>query len=284
MPELTDLSYVRALCEKYDFALSKGFGQNFIINPGLPLKIVDASGVDRRYGVIEIGPGPGALTRAIEAQPHARLVLLEKDSHWAAERQRLGAARTQAVLTDALRFDWSRITPDNPWKIIGNLPYNVASPMMWDLFSRATGLVRAAFMVQKEVGQRLAAGPGNGHYGALSVWVQSFARPRMEFIVGPGAFSPPPKVDSAVLSFEPLPLDQRPERPDLLALVIKVCFQQRRKQLGSIARRCPLAPWLSAAIEQAGITPTLRPEQLTVADFQHISRFGASLLDNPLKN
>ena len=155
---------------------------------------------------------------------------------------------------------------------------------MWDLFSRATGLVRAAFMVQKEVGQRLAAGPGNGHYGALSVWVQSFARPRMEFIVGPGAFSPPPKVDSAVLSFEPLPPDQRPERPDLLALVIKVCFQQRRKQLGSIARRCPLAPWLSAAIEQAGITPTLRPEQLTVADFQHISRFGASLLDNPLKN
>ena len=284
MPELTDISVIRALCEKYDFALSKGFGQNFIINPGIPTKIVDASGVDKRYGVIEIGPGPGALTRAIEAQPHARLVLLEKDSHWAAERQRLGAARTQAVLTDALRFDWSRITPDNPWKIIGNLPYNVASPMMWDLFSRATGLVRAAFMVQKEVGQRLAAGPGNGHYGALSVWVQSFARPRMEFIVGPGAFSPPPKVDSAVLSFEPLPPDQRPERPDLLALVIKVCFQQRRKQLGSIARRCPLAPWLSAAIEQAGITPTLRPEQLTVADFQHISRFGASLLDNPLKN
>ena len=101
---------------------------------------------------------------------------------------------------------------------------------------------------------------------------------------GPGAFSPPPRVDSAVLSFEPLPLDQRPERPELLALVIKICFQQRRKQLGSIARRCPPAPWLSAAIEQAGITPTLRPEQLTVADFQHISRFGASLLDNPLKN
>ena len=262
----------------------KSLGQHFLRHESICNRIASLLLPKDTDNVIEIGPGPGALTRAIEAQPHARLVLLEKDSHWAAERQRLGAARTQAVLTDALRFDWSRITPDNPWKIIGNLPYNVASPMMWDLFSRATGLVRAAFMVQKEVGQRLAAGPGNGHYGALSVWVQSFARPRMEFIVGPGAFSPPPKVDSAVLSFEPLPLDQRPERPDLLALVIKVCFQQRRKQLGSIARRCPLAPWLSAAIEQAGITPTLRPEQLTVADFQHISRFGASLLDNPLKN
>ena len=262
----------------------KSLGQHFLRHESICNRIASLLLPKDTDNVIEIGPGPGALTRAIEAQPHARLVLLEKDSHWAAERQRLGAARTQAVLTDALRFDWSRITPDNPWKIIGNLPYNVASPMMWDLFSRATGLVRAAFMVQKEVGQRLAAGPGNGHYGALSVWVQSFARPRMEFIVGPGAFSPPPKVDSAVLSFEPLPPDQRPERPDLLALVIKVCFQQRRKQLGSITRRCPLAPWLSAAIEQAGITPTLRPEQLTVADFQHISRFGASLLDNPLKN
>ena len=239
----------------------KSLGQHFLRHESICNRIASLLLPKDTDNVIEIGPGPGALTRAIEAQPHARLVLLEKDSHWAAERQRLGAARTQAVLTDALRFDWSRITPDNPWKIIGNLPYNVASPMMWDLFSRATGLVRA-----------------------LSVWVQSFARPRMEFIVGPGAFSPPPKVDSAVLSFEPLPLDQRPERPDLLALVIKVCFQQRRKQLGSIARRCPLAPWLSAAIEQAGITPTLRPEQLTVADFQHISRFGASLLDNPLKN
>lgn len=262
----------------------KSLGQHFLRHESICNRIASLLLPKDTDNVIEIGPGPGALTSAIEARPHARLVLLEKDSHWAAERQRLGAARTQAVLTDALRFDWSRITPDNPWKIIGNLPYNVASPMMWDLFSRATGLVRAAFMVQKEVGQRLAAGPGNGHYGALSVWVQSFARPRMEFIVGPGAFSPPPKVDSAVLSFEPLPLDQRPERPDLLALVIKVCFQQRRKQLGSIARRCPLAPWLSAAIEQAGITPTLRPEQLSVADFQHISRFGASLLDNPLKN
>ena len=175
----------------------KSLGQHFLRHESICNRIASLLLPKDTDNVIEIGPGPGALTRAIEAQPHARLVLLEKDSHWAAERQRLGAARTQAVLTDALRFDWSRITPDNPWKIIGNLPYNVASPMMWDLFSRATGLVRAAFMVQKEVGQRLAAGPGNGHYGALSVWVQSFARPRMEFIVGPGAFSPPPKVDSA---------------------------------------------------------------------------------------
>ena len=150
----------------------KSLGQHFLRHESICNRIASLLLPKDTDNVIEIGPGPGALTRAIEAQSHARLVLLEKDSHWAAERQRLGAARTQAVLTDALRFDWSRITPDNPWKIIGNLPYNVASPMMWDLFSRATGLVRAAFMVQKEVADRMQEGPGSQDYGALSLAVQ----------------------------------------------------------------------------------------------------------------
>ena len=262
----------------------KRFGQNFLHDRHWIERIV--RGIDPKPGdaLIEIGPGQAALTREVIAcAGHEAAVEIDRDLAQFL-REQFSPEELTLIEADALKLDWTTVLEGRRLRIIGNLPYNVASPMMWDLFSRATGLVRAAFMVQKEVGQRLAAGPGNGHYGALSVWVQSFARPRMEFIVGPGAFSPPPKVDSAVLSFEPLPLDQRPERPDLLALVIKVCFQQRRKQLGSIARRCPLAPWLSAAIEQAGITPTLRPEQLTVADFQHISRFGASLLDNPLKN
>ena len=205
--------------------------------------------------VLEIGPGPGALTRAIEEQPHARLLLLEKDNHWAAERQRLGEARTQAVLTDALRFDWRRITPQNPWKIIGN------------------------FMVQKEVGQRLAAQPNTNHYGALSVWVQSYARPRMEFIVGPGAFSPPPKVDSAVLSFDPLPPECRPAHPKVLAKLLRVCFQQRRKQLGGVFRRSGL-PGLEAALEKTGLDPSLRPEALANKDFQALAAFWAEQLDN----
>lgn len=229
--------------------------------------------------VLEIGPGPGALTRAIEEQPHAHLLLLEKDNHWAAERQRLGEARTQAVLTDALRFDWRRITPQTPWKIIGNLPYNVASPLIWDIVSRATGWKRAAFMVQKEVGQRLAAQPNTNHYGALSVWVQSYARPRMEFIVGPGAFSPPPKVDSAVLSFDPLPPESRPAHPDVLSKLLRVCFQQRRKQLGGVFRRSGL-PGLEAALEKTGLDPSLRPEALANKDFQALAAFWAEQLDN----
>ena len=184
------------------------------------------------------------------------------------------------MLTDALRFDWRRISPERPWKVIGNLPYNVASPLIWDIVSRAEGLKRAVFMVQKEVGQRLAAAPGNGHYGALSVWVQSYARPRLEFVVGPGAFSPPPKVDSAVLSFEPLPPEARPAHPKALARLLRICFQQRRKQLGGIFRRAGL-PQMERALDQAGLAPSLRPEALSTDDFQRLSSFLPLNLDNP---
>ena len=257
----------------------KSLGQHFLKREDICRRIAMLLLPKPEDMVLEIGPGPGALTRAIEEQPHSRLLLLEKDRHWAAERQRLGEARTQAVLTDALRFDWRRITPEKPWKIIGNLPYNVASPLIWDIVSRATGWQRAAFMVQKEVGQRLAAQPNTNHYGALSVWVQSYARPRMEFIVGPGAFSPPPKVDSAVLSFDPLPPERRPAHPKVLARLLRVCFQQRRKQLGGVFRRSG-QPGLEAALEKTGIDPSLRPEALANKDFQALAAFWAEQLDN----
>ena len=257
----------------------KSLGQHFLRREDICHRIAALIAPGSQDRIIEIGPGPGALTRAIEAAPHARLLLIEKDRHWAAERQRMGGLNTQAVLIDALKFAWQRICPEEPWKIIGNLPYNVASPLIWDIVSRSTGWQRAAFMVQKEVGQRLAAQPGTGHYGALSVWVQSYARPRMEFVVGPGAFSPPPKVDSAVLSFEPLPVNERPAHPHILSRLLRICFQQRRKQLGGIFRRAA-QPGLEESLHCACIEPALRPEALTCSDFQRIAAFWASHLDN----
>ncbi|MGE4311682.1 16S rRNA (adenine(1518)-N(6)/adenine(1519)-N(6))-dimethyltransferase RsmA [Desulfovibrio sp.] len=257
----------------------KSLGQHFLRREDICHRIAALIAPCTHDRIVEIGPGPGALTRAIEAAPHARLLLIEKDRHWAAERQRLGGANTQAVLADALRFDWRRISPQEPWKVIGNLPYNVASPLIWDIVSLSEGWQMAAFMVQKEVGQRLAAQPDTGHYGALSVWVQSYARPRMEFVVGPGAFSPPPKVDSAVLSFTPLPLSERPAHPALLSRLLRICFQQRRKQLGGIFRRAA-QPGLEDAFKSTQIAPDLRPEVLSHHDFQRISAFWASQLDN----
>ncbi|RRD71045.1 MULTISPECIES: 16S rRNA (adenine(1518)-N(6)/adenine(1519)-N(6))-dimethyltransferase RsmA [unclassified Desulfovibrio] len=256
----------------------KSLGQHFLRQPGICLRIAALLHAQEGDKILEIGPGPGALTRALEQQPHTLLLLLEKDAHWARERQKEAGMRTQSVLTDALRFDWRRVTPENPWKIAGNLPYNVASPLIWDIVSLATGWTRAVFMVQKEVGQRLAAQPGTASYGALSVWVQSFARPRLEFTVGPGAFLPPPKVDSAVLTFLPRPPEERPAAPKKLSHLLRICFQQRRKQLGGIFRRCG-QPSLEEAFFRTGLSPTLRPENLSREDFQRLAFFWASQLD-----
>lgn len=247
----------------------KSLGQHFLRNEGVCRRIAALLAPQPEDKVLEIGPGPGALTRALETQPHARLLLLEKDRHWAVERQRHAAPGTQAVLMDALRFDWRRLPAADGWKIAGNLPYNVASPLIWDIVSLGAAS-RCVFMVQKEVGQRLAAAPGTRQYGALSVWVQAHARPRLEFTLGPGAFSPPPKVDSAVLSFTPLPGAARPRHPQALERLLRICFQQRRKQLGGIFARAGLA-WLAEALPGQGLTPQLRPEALPVEAFLRLA-------------
>ncbi|MBO4300371.1 MAG: 16S rRNA (adenine(1518)-N(6)/adenine(1519)-N(6))-dimethyltransferase RsmA [Desulfovibrio sp.] len=262
--------------EKYFPKAKKSLGQHFLIRDDICKHIAALLLPQKNDRLIEIGPGPGALTRALEAQPHECLLLLEKDNYWAEVRQRSARLHTQTVLMDAMCFDWRRIQQGSPWKITGNLPYNIASPLIWDSLSLSAGWQRAVFMVQKEVGQRLAASPGSKKYGALSVWVQSFAKPQVEFIVRPGAFNPPPKVDSAVLSFTPLPVDKRPHFPAVLAKLLRVCFQQRRKQLGGIFKRSNM-PGLVEALNHTRIDKDLRPEALTVMDFQRLALTWASM-------
>ena len=248
----------------------KSLGQNFLQDANIARKIVAALAVGPDDFVAEIGPGPGALTRILLDCRPARLVLIEKDRHYAAERMREGGAGV--VLADALEVAWERFPA--PWKCIGNLPYNVASPIMWELFSRSRGLSRAVFMIQKEVGLRVTARPGTSAYGALSVWIQSFVAPRLEFIVPPHVFRPRPKVDSAVLSFTPLPGGAPGETafdPAALAVTLKACFQQRRKQLGSIAKSAGRNP---EALEALGIDPRLRPENLTPGEFHRLAAAG----------
>ncbi len=247
----------------------KSLGQHFLRDRNISEKIVNLLNIQEGDDVIEIGPGPGALTTILEERPLGSLTLVEKDDHWAAERQRLGGPHTKALLMDALEMPWHTITPENPRKIISNLPYNVASPLMWDIFSQSTGLIRAVFMMQKEVGLRLIAKPNSKEYGALTVWTQSFVRPQWGFIVGPKSFAPPPKVDSAVLAFTPLPAEARPEHPELLARLVKMCFQNRRKQLKSILRQNN-ALHILPCLEHLGIDDQRRPETLSPQDFAAI--------------
>ncbi|KAF1077558.1 16S rRNA (adenine(1518)-N(6)/adenine(1519)-N(6))-dimethyltransferase RsmA [Halodesulfovibrio sp. MK-HDV] len=248
----------------------KSLGQNFLQDKNTANRIVDALRIEAEDHVIEIGPGPGALTHLIHNRKPAWFTILEKDYHWAHEHKRLppaGDPELQVVLTDALLFPWENLTPEKPWKIIGNLPYNIASPLMWDILSKSTGLKRAVFMIQKEVGDRIVAAPSSKQYGALSVWLQSYSKPKREFIVPPGVFLPRPKVDSAVLSFVPTPAEERDFDPDALSWLLKVTFQQRRKQLQKILKGC-VASGADEAFEKAGVQGSARPETLTTRQFQ----------------
>lgn len=250
----------------------KSLGQHFLKEPRIARRIVDLLHIAPDDAVLEIGPGRGALTAHIMEAAPARLILIEKDAYWAAHHADACAAGAiggvEVRTEDALQFPWESLS--GPWKIISNLPYNVGSPLIWDIVSRTPELTRAVFMVQKEVGERLCARPGGRDYGALSVWVQSHARVEWGFEVGPGAFSPPPKVDSAVVVLTPFAPQARPEDPEALAALLRRCFGQRRKQLQSLLRKTG-TPDAGAALESLDIPPQARPETLSPELFQKLS-------------
>ena len=247
----------------------KSLGQHFLKTPAISERIAALLHPSEDDRILEIGPGPGALTGQLRRYHPAQLTLIEKDDYWAAHHAALAAGIPGHTVLhqDALSFDWASL--EGPWKIVGNLPYNIASPLMWDIVSRVPMLARAAFMIQKEVAERLCAAPGGRDYGALSVWVQSFVRVEWGFTVGPGHFAPPPKVDSAVVAFAPLER-QGNVRLDALSLTLRICFQQRRKQMQSLLRRQGLTA-VAEALPALGIDPTARPETLTPHQFHTLS-------------
>jgi 16S rRNA (adenine1518-N6/adenine1519-N6)-dimethyltransferase len=251
--------------------LKKSLGQHFLNNPSIAARIVDLLAPEKNADIIEIGPGGGALTRHIAQRNPARFVLLEKDEFFVTQhtQQWQNNDNIQVIHGDALLFDWAALR--GSWNIIGNLPYNIASPLIWDIAGNTSHLHRAVFMVQREVGQRLAAVPHTRDYGALSVWVQSFTKVSYAFTVPPGAFTPAPKVESAVVRLDPQPRGIRPEDQRRLAEFVKMCFQQRRKQLLTILKnngvRLP-----EKILSDLDINPKSRPEELSVEQFQLLSK------------
>ena len=257
-----------ASAENHGHRAKKSLGQNFLVDENTARRIVDAlwDGGDPAAGpVLEIGPGRGALTRWLAQAGPERLILLEKDADLA---DALRAAHPEAEVreADAMAEPWEELPVGT--HVVGNLPYNVASPIIWDVCARAEGCPLAVFMVQYEVGLRICAEPGGKRYGALSVWVQSHMRARLLFKVPPTVFRPRPRVDSAVLRLTRR--KQAPRHPAALAGVLRLCFQKRRKQLGNILKK-HMNDDLAAWFEARGIEPSRRPETLSVEDFQTLA-------------
>jgi 16S rRNA (adenine1518-N6/adenine1519-N6)-dimethyltransferase len=247
------------------FRAKKSLGQNFLQDKNIARKIVDSLSISKEDRVLEIGPGQGALTEFIRLSEPRELMLLEKDYNLAPELE-MKFPEAEVVQADALEFDWTSLEKDRKWKIVGNLPYNVASKLIWDIVS-LSGVDMCVFMVQHEVAQRLTASCGNRQYGGLGAWVQSFCETKYLFKVPPSVFVPRPKIDSGVVRFISLPENKKPENPSGLAMLIRFCFQKRRKQLGNI-----LKSYISSDIEEwfesEGLKLSDRPEALSPLQFQ----------------
>ena len=244
----------------------KRFGQNFLADEHYLRRIVDA--VDPRAGerIVEIGPGLGALTdRLIERAGHLTAIEIDRDLA-ARLRERHSADRLTLVEGDALAFDFGAL--GNDLRIVGNLPYNISSPLLFHLAAFAGALRDLHVMLQKEVVDRMTAAPGTSDYGRLTVMLQVRFDITRLFIVPPGAFRPAPKVDSAVARL--LPLRERAPRiadPARFERIVAAAFSQRRKTL-----RNALAQHLdAAALVAAGVDPGARGETLSVSDFVRVA-------------
>ncbi|MCJ2163895.1 MULTISPECIES: 16S rRNA (adenine(1518)-N(6)/adenine(1519)-N(6))-dimethyltransferase RsmA [unclassified Pseudodesulfovibrio] len=247
----------------------KSLGQNFLTDQNICRKIVNALDPLEDDHIIEIGPGRGALTEHLVEVGARRLSVIEMDDHLADNLAR-DWPELDVIRADALKFPWPSLNQSGPCKIIGNLPYNVGSKLIWDIVSQVNTLERAVFMVQHEVALRLTAEPGCKAFGGLTAWVKNFCRTRYLFKVPPTVFRPQPKIDSAVVRFDPLPMEDWPDDKDKLSELIKILFQQRRKQISTILKN-RMTPAVEQWFEAQGVDPRMRPENLSPEQFRSLS-------------
>ncbi len=256
----------------------KEMGQNFLSDPGIAKMIVDRTGIGPDTKVLEIGPGLGALTVHI-AEKTSHVTAVEKDRRLIPllrqELERLGLDHVAIINQDILKTDLSDLARDKKLVVIGNLPYNISSQILFRLVKERHLVERAFLMFQKELASRIIALPGKKDYSRLSAVVQYAAKMDMVTHVGPACFFPRPDVDSAVLGFDfRQDTGMDPAMEDLLFSVIKAAFSKRRKSLKNalVTRELGLdKAEIINALERAGILPERRAETLSVEEFVRLT-------------
>jgi 16S rRNA (adenine1518-N6/adenine1519-N6)-dimethyltransferase len=271
------LDPLRDVIRRHDLAAKKSLGQNFILDLNLTRRIARAGGAVDGRTVIEIGPGPGGLTRGLLMEGAKRVIAVERDSRCLPALAEIGARYPGQLSVhegDALKSDWASLLGPSSGKavIAANLPYNVATtlligwletdpwPPWWD---------RMVLMFQKEVAERIVAEPGSKDYGRLSVIAQWRSEAYIALTLKPDAFTPPPKVSSAVVVFTPREAPQPACSVKALGRVTAAAFGQRRKMLRASLKT--LVPNPEELLDAAGIAPELRAERLTVRDFAKLA-------------
>jgi 16S rRNA (adenine1518-N6/adenine1519-N6)-dimethyltransferase len=266
---LDTLPSLQAVINTHDLRAKKSLGQNFLLDLNLTARIVATAPIKSDNTVIEVGPGPGGLTRALIGTQARQVVAIEFDPRAVAALQDLVRVSNGRLIVrpgDALALDWAELLiPLTPTMIIANLPYNIATPLLlgWLRIIRdQPGLItHLSLMFQREVADRLTAAPGTKDYGRLSVMTQWLVVPTSVMTLPPTVFVPPPKVHSSVVAFTPRVLDRDAPTFIMMEQVVARAFGHRRKMLRSI---CP--DWV-LVLETLNIDPTRRAETLSVDDF-----------------
>ena len=270
----------KVLCRRLGLRPQKSLGQHFLLHPDQARRIVAALELGGSETVVEIGAGLGALTVFL-AQAAAQIIALEMDAQLAQglRSEVLATFPNVKVITqDALNFDFLGLSRSlgHPLAVIGNLPYQITSPLLFKLIGEKPAISTMVFMVQQEVGQRLLAGPGSKDYGILSVLLQYHTRMERLFTLGPNNFYPPPQVDSLVLRLQPDGTTLPAEDQSFLTRVVKLTFSQRRKTLkntlaAQAAELGSTPEQILNTLEQLAIDPQRRAETLSVDDFVRLS-------------
>ena len=263
---------LRDVIARHGLAARKSLGQNFLLDLNLTARLAPAAGPLADCTVLEVGPGPGGLTRALLAAGARQVVAVERDDRCVAALADLADAypgRLTIVAADALTVDEDTLIA-GPARVVANLPYNIATALLLKWLRHPRRFASYTLMFQKEVAERLAAPPGGKAYGRLSVLTQWLCEVRLLFDVNPRAFTPPPKVTSTVVGLTPRPAPLAPADPAALEAVTAAAFGQRRKMLRAALRGLTADP--ERLLAAAGIAPTRRAEELTVAEFCALAR------------
>ncbi len=270
MSTIDDLPPLREVIRRHGLAAKKSLGQNFLLDLNLTARIARAAGPLEGVTVLEVGPGPGGLTRALLSQGARKVIAIERDERAIAALDEIAQhypGRLSVVSGDALAFDPAPYLERGPARIVANLPYNIATALLVGWLTAEPWppwYDRLVLMFQREVAERIAAPPGGKQYGRLSVLTQWRAQAKILFDIKPSAFVPPPKVTSSLLEIlprtKPLPCDRR-----ALERVTEAAFGQRRKMLRQSLKTLGVDPL--PLLASAGIDETARAEQIPVAGF-----------------
>lgn len=266
---------LREVIERFGLAAKKSLGQNFLFDLNLTRRIARTAAPLEGFTIVEVGPGPGGLTRALLAEGATRVVAIERDERALAALAEIAAAYPGRLTVhggDALDVDWATLV-QGPAKVVANLPYNVATPLLVGWLTGMPWFASLTLMFQKEVAERIVAKPGGKDYGRLSVLCQYVCEAKKLFDVNRAAFTPPPKITSSIVQLVPRG-GETPLAIPVLEAITAAAFGQRRKMLRASLRS--LTPDAEALLAEAGIEPSLRAEQVDVAGFVRLAQAWAA--------